>query len=81
MIKTQYEKIDNLLQLEKKFTKVLGMLQNHKHNMTLSAIELGQNTPYYKYWLDEDIIDLLCNYYKGRLDDVHNELKEIGYYD
>ena len=81
MTKTQYEKIANLLQLEKNFTKVLEMIQRHKHDIALSAIEIGKNTPYWQYWLDKDTIDFLCKHYKSKLDSIHNELKEIGYYD
>lgn len=81
MTKTQYEKIANLLQLEKNLTNVLEMIKKHNCDIALAYIELGRTNTYWQYWLDKDTIDFLCKHYKSKLDSIHNELKELGYYD
>ena len=81
MTKTEYEKIANLLQLEKNFTKVLEMIKKHKHDIALATFEFGTTNTYWQYWLDKDTINILVEHYKSKLDSVHNELKELGFYD
>ena len=81
MTKTEYEKIYKLLQLKERFTDLLEMLQTNKNDMTLQDFEFEMNTQYYQYWLDKDTNNYLCRYLKKKLTSIHNELKEIGYYD
>lgn len=79
MTKTEYEKITNLLQLEKNFTQLLKVIENHKNDMILKVRPICKVD--FTFHIEKDDMELIYQHYKNRLNGIRHELKELGYYD
>lgn len=79
MTKKEYDKITELLNKRKKYNDlIVGMISTG--NCSISGI-YNDGTKGYLCILDKKDQDTLQDYFNKKLDDINNQLKELGYND